>query len=94
MASGRRRAIWLASLVGPPPQNIETETALQAVTRSVSQCKTPKPQNQVGFSGWSYPVLDAVAEFYAAKAAKDDVRWSCPWRFIALISLCLPTGIW
>ena len=23
---------------------------------------------------WSYPVLDAVAEFYAAKATKDDVR--------------------
>ena len=23
---------------------------------------------------WSYPALDAVAEFYAAKAAKDDDR--------------------
>ena len=34
---------------GPPPQNMETETALQAVTRSVSQCKTLKQQNQVAF---------------------------------------------
>ena len=34
---------------GPPPRKIEMGTALQAITRSVSQCKTPKPQNQVAF---------------------------------------------
>ena len=47
----------------------------QAITRFLQQFMEAEITSFLQ-AGWSYPASDAVAEFYAAKAAKDDVRVS------------------
>ena len=58
----RQRAIWLAAC-GPPPQ-IQRQKRLANRHRSVSQCKTPKLQNQVAFFNF---------RTYASVLIKEDL---------------------